>query len=155
MTFNITRLIGSRALVRGTDVTGNAGEMVLDTTQWDELNQRKELDSATAEFDAAVAEFFEPLTKAAESLGKKFERPTDSLDYVVLSEATEGVTAAPAHVIKLTHDSKVLRLVEGGNDSRLIWVMDRLEILDVDTSVAVTNVADVLGGEVTESGESS
>lgn len=150
MTFTTTRLIGSRVLVRGTDVTGTAGELVLDTTQWDELNQHKAIDAATAEFEAAVEEFFAPLTKVAEALGKKMERPTDSLDYVVVSEGVEHVAGQPAHVVQLNQDSKVLRLLEAGNDSRLVWVMGTLEILDVDTTAPVAAAADVLGGIVTD-----
>jgi hypothetical protein len=150
MTFTVTRLIGSRALVRGEDVTGNTGETVLDTTQWDELNQHKAVDAATAEFDKAVEEFFAPLTKAAEAVGKKLERPTDEIDFVVVHEGVDPVAGVPAHVVRLTHDSKVLRLIEGGNDQRLVWVMDHLEILDVDTTAPVAAVADVLGGQVTD-----
>jgi len=150
MTFTVTRLIGNRALVRGDDVTGNTGETVLDTTQWDEITQHKAVDAATAEFDKAVEEFFAPLTKAAEAVGKKLERPTDAIDYVVLHEGTEAVAGTPAHVVRLTHDSKVLRLIEGGNDQRLVWVMDHLEILDVDTTAPVAAVSDVLGGEVVD-----
>jgi len=148
MTFTITRLIGSRALVRGTDVTGNEGETVLSTEQWDELNQHKEFDAASSDFEKAVEEFFAPLTKAAEAMGKKLERPTDELDYIVISEGTDAVAGTPAHVVQLNADSKVLRLIEAGNDQRLIWVMDHLEILDVDTTAPVAAVADVLGGEV-------
>lgn len=148
MSFTTTRLIGSRVLVRGTDVTGTDGEAVLDTTQWDELNQHKAVDAATAEFDKAVEEFFAPLTKAAEAVGKKLERPTDELDYLVIHEGTDAVAGVPAHVVQLSHDSKVLRLLEQGNSERLVWVMGHLEILDVDTTAAAATVSDVLGGEV-------
>lgn len=148
MTFKITRLIGSRALVRGEDVTGNTGETVLDTTQWDELNQHKAVDAAEGEFAAAVEAFFEPLTKAADALGQKLERPEDSLGYVVIHEGREAVAGEPAHVVQLSHDSKILRLLEAGNESRLVWVMDHLEILDMDSTAPVAAVADVLGGEV-------
>lgn len=141
MTFSVTRLIGSRALVRGDDVTGATGQVVLDTTQWDELNQHKAMDVASKEFDAAVEEFFAPLTKAAEAMGKTVARPEDSLNFVVLSEGVDSVAGTPAHVVQLTHDSKVLRLIEAGNDQRLVWVAERLEILDVDTTATVPAVA--------------
>lgn len=148
MTFTVTKLIGSRALVRGTDVTGAEGQVVLDTTQWDELNLHQQHSAATAEFEAVVEEFFAPLTQAAEALGQKVAKPEDSLGFVVISEGTEAVPGTPAHVVQLSHDSKVLRLIDEGNDSRLVWVGDTLEILDVDTTAAASVAATVLGAEV-------
>ena len=84
MTFTTSRLTGERVLVRGTDVFGTTGSTVLDSSQWTEVNSRKEFSQATDEFDAAVQAFFAPLTEAAEKINKKLEKPTDACRYVVL-----------------------------------------------------------------------
>jgi hypothetical protein len=130
MTFTIQKLTGSRAVVSGTDVAGTEGKLVVSTHQWDELNARTETDQAQAAFDTAVEAFFKPLTDAAEELATKVQRPTDSIGYVVLSEPEEGRPAKPGQLVKLTHDSIVLRIIESGNTDRLLWVGDNLEILE-------------------------
>jgi len=132
MTFTTTKLVDERVLVRGTDVFGTSGSTVLDSSQWSEVNSRKEFSQATDEFDKAVAEFFAPLTEAAEKINKKVTKQPDALSYVVLSEATEGVQAKPAQLIKLTKDSIILRIIEQGNTDRLAWVADELEVLAVE-----------------------
>jgi hypothetical protein len=132
MTFTTTKLVDERVLVRGTDVFGTSGSTVLDSSQWSEVNSRKEFSQATDEFDKAVADFFKPLTEAAEKVNKKIEKQPDALSYVVLSEATEGVQAKPAQLIKLTKDSIILRIIEQGNTDRLAWVADELEVLAVE-----------------------
>lgn len=130
MSFTTIKLANERVLVRGSDVFGTTGETVLDSTQWSEVNSRKEFSQATDEFDKAVQEFFKPLTEAAEKASKKLEKPTDSMSYVVLQEGTEGVQAQPAQLIKLTRDSVILRILESGDTDRLCWVMDNLEVLE-------------------------
>lgn len=138
MTFSTSRLVGSKVLVQGTDVFGTAGQTILDSTQWDEVNSNKEFDQATSAFDAAVEAFFAPLTEAAEKLDRAVaDKPTDSVGYVVLNEAVEGVAAQPAHLIKLTSDSVVLRLIEQGDTNRLVWVGDDLEVLESAPAPAV------------------
>jgi len=132
MTFTTSKLTGERVLVRGTDVFGAIGETVLDSSQWSEVNSRKEFSQATDEFDKAVAEFFKPLTEAAEKIGKKMEKQPDAASYVVLSEAQAGVEAKPGQLIKLTNDSICLRLIEQGNTDRLVWVDKKLEVLAVE-----------------------
>lgn len=127
--FTITRLVGARAMIKGTDVFDVEGQIIVDTTQWDEVNANTAYDQATEAFESAVEEFFAPLTKAAEAMHQQLERPKDSVGYVVLSEAVEGVAAKPAHIVKLGHDSVVLRLVEAGDFDRLVWVNGELEVL--------------------------
>lgn len=130
MTFTQSRLVGNRVMVSGTDVLGTAGQTILDSTQWDEIKANQQFDTAQAAFDEAVAAHFADITKAAEQLNKSLEVPEDPASYVVLREAVEGQRPDPGHTIKLTHDSIVLRLVEQGDTSRLVWVNDELEILE-------------------------
>ena len=132
MSFTTTALVGNRVLVRGTDFLGTEGSTVLDSSQWVEINRHKQHKSATKEFDAAVNEFFAPLLEAAE----KAKQPAvveDPITFVVLDEATEGVEAKPAHVVKLTRDSIILRILEiDPASSMLAWVADTLEVLAAD-----------------------
>jgi hypothetical protein len=133
MTFTITRLVGNRAMVRGTDVHGSAGETVVDTTQWDDINGHGEYDQAQSAFDAAVQEFFAPLTEAAEKLAKAVNTPQDSLGYVVLQEGTDPVQGEERVLVKLTPDSMILRAIETGETDRLVWVGDNLEVAEYVT----------------------
>jgi hypothetical protein len=130
MSFTTQKLVGHRVLVTGADILGNEGSMVLDSTQWDEVNDRKEFSQAEADFDAAVEAFFAPLNEAADAVKAKLEKPEDPTSYVVLSEGTEGVKPEPAVLVRLSPDSVVLRIIESGNTDRLVWVLDRLEVLE-------------------------
>lgn len=136
MTFTTINLTGNRVLVRGTDVHGASGEATLDAGQWNELNARTDVDRAQQAFDAAVNEFFDPLVKAAEAAKRSAERPDDSVSYVVIDEGSEGQPSRPKHIVHLTRDSIVLRLIEEGNTDRLIWVNGELEV--TEASVAPT-----------------
>lgn len=127
--FSISKLVGSRAVIAGTDQFGTTNQIVVDTTQWDEVNATKAFDQATEAFEAAVEEFFRPLTEAAEAAGKAIESKPDAATYVVLKEAVEPVAGEKGQLIKLNHDSVLLRLVEAGNFDRLMWVGDELEVL--------------------------
>jgi hypothetical protein len=148
--FTTTRLVDERVLVQGTDVFGNEGQTVLDSSQWTEVNSHKEFDQATAAFDAAVEEFFKPLTEAAEAVGKKLEKQPDPIGFVVLSEEVAGVQGKPAHLVKLTKDSTVLRILESGDHDRLAWVNDQLEVLEVLAGTAsVQPSAAEVGAEAT------
>lgn len=130
MTFTARRLVGNRVMVTGTDVLNTSGQTILDSTQWDEINADKKFSKATEEFDAAVEEMFAPITRAAEKLSQAIAVPEDSASYVVLREPVEGVRPDPGHVIKLDRDSVILRLIEQGDTSRLVWVNGELEVLE-------------------------
>lgn len=136
MTFTTVRLVGSQVIVRGTDVFGTNGETVLDSSQWDEINADKAFSQAAEDFDRTVEAFFAPLTEAADKLHKKLEQPTDSVGYVVLQEKVEGTQAQSEQLIKLTPDSVVLRLLEQGDASRLVWVNDSLQVLAASATVS-------------------
>jgi hypothetical protein len=129
--FTITRLVNDRAIVRGTDVFGTEGTTTVSTKQWDEVQADTQYKQAEADFESTVEEFFKPLTDAHNAMHQKLERPTDASSYIVLDEGSEGVPAQPRHLIRLNRDSVILRLVEQGDISRLVWVDDELEILEV------------------------
>lgn len=131
MSFTTKNLTGERVLVKGTDIEGGAGEVIVNATQWNELKAREDLKTAGEEFDAAVEAFYAPLLKAAEAANKALERPEDSLSFVVLDEGSEGEARRPQHVVRLSRDSMILRLIEQGNTDRLIWAGGELEILEV------------------------
>lgn len=131
MTFTTLNLTNERVLVKGNDVYGGVGSTTLDASQWNELKVRKDLKAAQEDFDAAVEEFYAPIMAAADKAAKVLEKPEDSAAFIVLDEGTEGVAHQPKQIVKLTRDSIILRLIEGGNTDRLIWVNDELEILEV------------------------
>jgi hypothetical protein len=131
MTFTTQRLVNNRMLVRGTDILGVDGQCTLSTTQWDDINADKAFSQAEAEFNKAVEAFFAPLEAAKDQFEKAASRPDlDPATFVVLEEPVEGQPSKPGRMIKLSHDSVVLRLLEQGNSNRLVWVGDMLEVLE-------------------------
>ena len=125
MSFTMQTMLGSTAVVSGTDINGNSGSTTVSTAQWDELNGRTNFSKAQADFDAEVEKFFEPLTKAAEKAQQALAGKTqDPVEFVVLSEATDGVKAQPAQIVALSKDSIIIRLIEEGTTDRLVWVND-------------------------------
>lgn len=144
MTFTTQRLVNNRMLVRGSDITGGVGECTLDTTQWDEIKATKAFSEAEAEFDAAVEAFFAPLNDAKEKLESVGKVDPDPATFVVLREEVAGQPAQPGLLVKLNHDSVVIRLLEQGNHQRLVWVDNTLEVLESQPVVA----ASVLEGDL-------
>lgn len=128
MTFKTQALTGNRVLV--SEGTGkNTKSVVLDGSQWAEIKAARAFADADEAFNETVAEFFRPITDAAEAANKAIDVPTDELEFIVLAEGVEGVASEPAHVVQLTKDSQILRLIEEGDTSRLVWVGDELDIL--------------------------
>ena len=130
MTFTTRNLTNDHVVVSGTDVDGNSGKVVLDASQWVSLNKRDDVSQAQAAFEAAVEEFFKPLTDAAERASQTVST-VDEDSFIVLHEGVEGVAGRPADILRLNHDSIVLRIIEQGNQDRLVWVRDVLEVLEV------------------------
>lgn len=131
MTFTTSRLVNSRVLVQGEDNFGVKGSVVLSSAQWDEVNSEREFTLAKGEFDKAVEEFFAPITAAAEAMKKTTVKTPDPITFLVLEEGEVGSPTKHPVVIKLDHDSVVLRILESNDHSRLAWVNDGLEILEV------------------------
>ena len=127
--FNVTRLSGQRALVQE---PGGTHQAILDTAQWDEIKHRLAHVDAEKDFGAAVEEFFKPLVEACDLAEEKLAATlpkTDPAFTVEIAPAVEGVEGAPAVAFVLNHDSAVLRILESGDHSRLIWVGNTIEIL--------------------------
>lgn len=128
--FNTTKLAGHRVLVQ--DDIGERSE-ILDSTEWDEIKLHVAHHEAADAYDATIMEFFAPLLEAAdaasESLAKLAAEANDPAFTIVVSEGTEGVEAEPAETITLSRDSAILRMIESGDTSRLVWVGNRIEII--------------------------
>jgi hypothetical protein len=131
MSLSTTRLVNSRVRVTGTDIEGTDGVQVLDSIEWDEVNQHRQFHSATKEFDAAVEAHFATITEAAEKLAEASQSPAaDPMTFIVFNEEVPGVKGRQA-VVRHFHnpDTVILRVLESGDHSRLVWVDGRLELL--------------------------
>lgn len=129
--FTTLNLTNDRVLIRGTDSTGATGEMVADGSQWAQIKRHAGFRTAESEFESEVEAFFAPLTEAADKLSEALATPElDPSTYFVFDEGTEPVEGKQREVAKLTPDSVILRLIEDGHSDRLIWVGDRLEVLE-------------------------
>ena len=125
--FSTTELTRNRFLVEGTDASGTIGKTVLDGTQYKELAGNSAFDQATAEYDEAVAAFYQPLTDAAEALEAAREADFDQFSEVV-QEGIAPTAGQPEIRVVLTPDTVILRLIEAGDNDRLVWVGNDLEI---------------------------
>lgn len=128
--FTTLNLTGNRVLVKGTDDQGTTGETVLFAEEWNRVKAHRAHLQAEAEFENTVEEFFSPIMEAVEKFSTAGElEDVDPISYVVLHEGTEAVQGRDEHGIKLGRDSIVLRLLESGDTSRLVWVGGQLEVL--------------------------
>ena len=126
--FNITRLAGERALVQGTDEGETA---ILYTDEFDRLKGNTALKEAEADFDAKVKEFFAPVTEASEAFEQAKKAAltvNDPAFRVVVQEAIEATAGQAERVHILGRDAAILRLIESGDTSRLLWVNGAIEI---------------------------
>jgi hypothetical protein len=132
MSFTITKLAGDRALVKGRDASGTHGQQILDAAEWTELNAQTKHMEAHEAFDAAVEAFFAPLNNAVDALKDTAKPKHDPLFFVTIQEKSEAVEGTDEILVRLNHDSAVLRLIEQDPDTdRLLWVNDTLEILEL------------------------
>lgn len=127
--FITTRLAGDRMLV----TNGGKKQTILDTAQWDNLKALSQTNEAQADFDQAVKDFFAPLTDAIDKLETAKAPKVDDTFLVVIGETVEGTPDKQARVYHLGHDAAVLRILESGDHSRLVWVgNDAIEIVAAD-----------------------
>lgn len=132
MTFTKLNLSGQRVLIKGTDSQGTTGQTIVSSEEWTEVLRHTGTSQAQKDFDASVEKFFAPITDAAEALTLQFnDRVRDPLSFVSLQEGVAPTAGQEEAVIRLSHDSMVLRALDEGHDDRLIWVGDTLEILEV------------------------
>ena len=126
--FNTTVLAGQRVLVTGSKKNQ---QTILDSTEWDSIKAHQAFHLAGDAFDEAVTAFFAPIVEAAEkantALAESLPKRDDAF-VIVLSEGTEGVEEVEPEVIQLGRDAAILRMIESGDTSRLVWVGDAIEI---------------------------
>ena len=126
--FNVTRLAGARALVQGTD---EGESTILSTIEYDELKGNTSLKEAEADFDAKVKEFFAPVVEASEAFEQAKKAAltvNDPAFRVVVQEAIEATAGQYERVHILGRDTAILRLIDSGDTSRLLWVNGSIEI---------------------------
>jgi len=149
MTFTTQNLAGNRTLVRGEDINGGVGETVLNNTQYKELALRNEHAKAHSEFDAQVEAFYAPLTEAADAFNARgvavMTDPDEDLFLEVVVEAVEATPGTPEVHVHLLKDTVILRLIDAGQDARLVWVGGDLEILATDAVPAFIPGTDTFG----------
>lgn len=147
MSFNTTKLSGNRVLVKGEDQFGSVGQTVLDSTEWEEIKAHDEYHTNVESFNEAVEDFFAPIIEAAEALNKKAEKPQDPAAFIVYDEGEEATPGRPKHVVRLSGDSLLLRLLEDNQFQRLVWVDNNLEVLEYvapsDETVPVDGAGEV------------
>ena len=126
--FNVTRLAGARALVQGTD---EGESTILYTEEFDELKGNTALKEAEADFGAKVKEFFAPVVEASEAFEQAKKAAltiNDPAFRVVVQEAIEATAGQTERVRIVQRDTAILRLIESGDTSRLLWVNGVIEI---------------------------
>ena len=127
MTFNLTMLAGNQALITGDK---SKQRCVLDASQWIQIKQHQARIEAEEVFDATVEEFYKPLTEAAgeyESRLGQIMKADPAFEYV-LQPGAEGTEKTSREVYYLDNASAILRMIESGDTSRLIWVGDQILI---------------------------
>ena len=129
--FNVTRLAGQRALVQGTD---EGESTILFTFEYDELKGNTALKEAEADFGAKVKEFFSPVVEASEAFEQAKKAAltvNDPAFRVVVQEAIEATAGQHERVHILGRDTAILRLIDSGDTSRLLWVNGAIEITEL------------------------
>lgn len=152
MSFQLTPLAGNAVLVEGTDVRGNTGSEVLDSTIWENAKRDAQYVSAIAGVDAAIAEVLAPIQAAADK-ANELNKPIslDPLFYVVQREGVEHVEGSPSVTLKLDRDGVILRAIEEGHENRLLWVNGELVVTAAPVQVQPAEVTeDTHGAEVTD-----
>lgn len=147
-TFRTQFLAGNRALVTGQDTAGASHQAVLDSTEYTNLKRHLATKSAAQSFDEDVAAFFAPVTEAAEKLEAAQKIAVDPAFRVVLEEGVSHVHARREQVVDLDKDTVVLRLIEQGDTSRLLWVGDDIEILAYDDAAPAVTSEDFTSEDV-------
>ena len=128
--FTTIKLANHRVLVKGTDSFGVIGQTVLDSTQWEGIQETLNHNTAEDQFNKAVEEFYAPLIEKIDAIQAAEQRSIVDDAYVFsVGETVDAVDAVTPTTYRLTQDSAILRLLEAGEYDRLIWVGDKLEII--------------------------
>ncbi|USH45464.1 hypothetical protein SEA_DOTI_17 [Microbacterium phage DoTi] len=137
--FTTTTLTQNRVLVDGTDRFGVTDRKVLDATEYNELFAADQHSAAHEAFDAAVREFYAPLTAAVEEFEAAHAAEEDDLFELVVQEEIAPTLGQPEIRRRLGRDTVILRLIDQGEEDRLIWIKGELEIT---AAAAVTSPID-------------
>ena len=119
----LRRLLG---LLEGLARLGDRGEELLDR-----LKGNTALKEAEADFGAKVKEFFAPVVEASEAFEQAKKAAltvNDPAFRVVVQEAIEATAGQTERVSIVQRDTAILRLIESGDTSRLLWVNGAIEI---------------------------
>ena len=127
--FTTIKLAGHRTLVEGFDNMGTAHQTILNSEEFDEIEEYFEQEQADEVFNQAVAEFFAPLTEAAEQHRDQVAQGIDPAFLLIVEEGQTGQAARDQVVIALGLDTVILRMLASGDTSRLLWVGDEIEVL--------------------------
>ncbi|QIN93901.1 hypothetical protein HWD16_gp18 [Microbacterium phage Arete] len=126
--FTTTTLTQNRVLVDGTDRFGVTDRKVLDATEYNELFAADQHSAAHEAFDAAVREFYAPLTAAVEEFEAALDSEDEDLFEITVQEGIEPTLGQPEIRRRLGRDTVILRLIDQGEEDRLIWIKGELEI---------------------------
>ena len=114
--------------MQGTD---EGESTILSTIEYDELKGNTALKEAEADFGAKVKEFFAPVVEASEAFEQAKKAAltvNDPAFRVVVQEAIEATAGQTERVRIVQQDTAILRLIESGDTSRLLWVNGAIEI---------------------------
>ena len=128
-TFNTLALTNNRVMVTGKDEQGHH-KTILDGGGWADLQRNEAILKAQDNFDRALADFYAPLNEALSNLETDTRVVRDPMSYITVTEGTEGTDSKDAVEIRLDKDTQILRMLHTpGQEKRLIWVDDSIEIL--------------------------
>lgn len=123
MGFSIQFGIGHVAMVSGTDVDGKTGTMVLDTTQWDFVQDRLQDKQDLADFNQAVLDWAAPVMEAVEAIEER-RATVGPVDKIVIEEGVEPVKARPEFAIEPDINTTIITLVVEDRTDLLRWMTD-------------------------------
>ena len=132
--YKLEFLAGDRALVTFTDSSRPPLQTVLDAAQYHQIERVQAQKAAAETLDSEIDAFFKPLIEASEKYAAAHAATEDPAFKLVLQEPTEGTADDPGVVINLEKDTVILRMIQAGDTSRLIWVGDQLELRALPTN---------------------
>lgn len=122
--FKYTLTSSSQVVVEGTDVNGTFNKIIVDGSQWNNIQKIEDALEAANEFDDVVLEFFKPLTDAVPVEKKEVDFAT----YTITQGAPASEEVLPLEY-ELTNDSQILRAIDFELFDLLVWVKDELIVL--------------------------
>ena len=127
--FTITKLAGQRVLVVGDQPEQKT---ILDSSEWDDVKGHIAFGDADKLFQEQVAAFFAPVTEAADKAQAMVDAVKPKADpafFVTLEDGIEKIKGKAPVTAVLGKDAAILRILESGDTSRLVWVGADIEIV--------------------------